>query len=181
MHCDLTNQEQIVRTIRAISGLGAKIHYVINGAGDSRFLGTTTDATIIAEDARRQFELHVFAPAVICSALFQFQWKNIPVREQLASVLNITSLSGVQVFKGTGQGFYAASKAAAHMLTMHMAAEYGRYGVRVNALAPNSFPRIVGTEVVASNALRISNADVTGRIFKIDGAPMAACDGLSSV
>ena len=167
LKCDLTSQEQITFSIESLTSLGYKINYVINAAGDVRFLGQTTDAMMLVDEARRQFEVNLFAPALICSALFHFQWKNIPVVEQEVSILHISSLSGVQVFSGSGQGFYAASKAAANMLTMHMAFEYGRYAIRANALAPNNFPGIVDTNVVASNALRILDSNASGQIFKI--------------
>jgi NAD(P)-dependent dehydrogenase (short-subunit alcohol dehydrogenase family) len=166
--CDLTSQKEIVAAAENITSLGIRIDYVVNAAGDGRFLGETTDAVLIAEEARKQFELHVFAPAVISSALFHFQWKKRNLSERKISILNVSSLAGAQVFKDAGQAFYAASKAAINMLTMHMAAEYSSYAINVNALAPNSFPNIISTAVVASNALHILSSDATGQIFKID-------------
>lgn len=167
VECDLTRQGDIVSTMRAVSSLVERIDYVINAAGDARFLGSMTDAMLVADDARRQFELHVFAPAIICSALFHFQWKNVAVAEQNVSILNVSSVSGSEVFSGLDQGFYAASKAATNMLTTHMAADYAAYGIRVNALSPNSFPSLVKTDIVASNALRILAGDTSGQLFGI--------------
>jgi NAD(P)-dependent dehydrogenase (short-subunit alcohol dehydrogenase family) len=167
VECDLMRQQDIVATLKTISTFVDRVDYVVNAAGDSRFLGSTTDAMTMTDDARRQFELHVFAPAVICSTLFHFQWKNIPVAEQRVSILNISSVSGSKVFKDVGQGFYAASKAATNMLTTHMAADYAPYGIRVNALSPNSFPSLVKTDVVASNALQILSSDKSGQLFGI--------------
>jgi NAD(P)-dependent dehydrogenase (short-subunit alcohol dehydrogenase family) len=166
--CDLTSEEQIVKTIQDIVSIGPRIDYVIAAAGDGRFLGPTTDALMLLGDVRRQFDLHVFAPALICSALFHYQWKHLPVEGRTTSVLLISSLAGSELFKKSDQGFYAASKAATNMLVMHMADEYGRYGIAVNALAPNSFPSLVDTRVVASNALSIISRGVTGKLFKID-------------
>jgi NAD(P)-dependent dehydrogenase (short-subunit alcohol dehydrogenase family) len=165
--CDLTSESEIVKTIRDIVSLAPDIDYVINAAGDGRFLGPTTDAMMLLGDVRRQFDLHVFAPALICSALFHFSWKHLPVEGRTTSVLLISSLAGTEVFRNSDQGFYAASKAATNMLVMHMADEYGRYGIAVNALAPNSFPSLVDTRVVASNALSIISRGVTGKVFKI--------------
>jgi NAD(P)-dependent dehydrogenase (short-subunit alcohol dehydrogenase family) len=163
----LSSQPEIVATMKAVTSLCNRIDYVINAAGDMRFSGDTTDAMMLADDARRQFELHVFAPSLICSALFHFQWKNIHPMEQRASILNISSLSGTQVFQHAGQGFYAASKAAMNMLTLHMAADYGRYGIRVNALVPNSFPSLVNTKVVASHALKILSDGQSGNLLRL--------------
>jgi NAD(P)-dependent dehydrogenase (short-subunit alcohol dehydrogenase family) len=167
VRCDLTSEEEITRTMRTITSLVDSIDYVINAAGDLKFLGSTTDAMMIAADVRRQFELNVLAPTLICSALFHHQWKQMPVESRKVSVLLVSSLSGAQPFFGTEQAFYAASKAAINMLTTYMAAEYGRYGISVNALLPNSFPSIVDTKVVASHALKIIGEGNTGNLFKI--------------
>ena len=52
------------------------------------------------------------------------------------SIVNIGSMSGLIVNKPQPQSPYNASKAAVHHLTKSLAAEWGRRGVRVNAVAP---------------------------------------------
>ncbi len=52
------------------------------------------------------------------------------------SIVNIGSMSGFIVNKPQPQAFYNASKAAVHHLTKSLAAEWGKRGVRVNAVAP---------------------------------------------
>ena len=52
------------------------------------------------------------------------------------SIVNIGSMSGFIVNKPQPQSFYNASKAAVHHLTRSLACEWGRRGVRVNAVAP---------------------------------------------
>jgi NAD(P)-dependent dehydrogenase (short-subunit alcohol dehydrogenase family) len=52
------------------------------------------------------------------------------------SIVNVGSMSGFIVNKPQPQSFYNASKAAVHHLTRSLAAEWGRRGVRVNAVAP---------------------------------------------
>ena len=52
------------------------------------------------------------------------------------AIVNIGSMSGFIVNKPQPQSFYNASKAAVHHLTKSLAAEWGRRGVRVNAVAP---------------------------------------------
>jgi NAD(P)-dependent dehydrogenase (short-subunit alcohol dehydrogenase family) len=167
VQCDLTSEDDVTSTIRVVTSLIDGIDYVINAAGDLRFLGSTTDAMMIAADVRRQFELNVVAPTLLCSALFHHQWKHLPIEGRKVSVLLVSSLSGAQPFLGTEQAFYAASKAALNMLATYMAAEYGRYGISVNALLPNNFPGIVDTKVVASHALKIISEGTTGNLFKL--------------
>jgi NAD(P)-dependent dehydrogenase (short-subunit alcohol dehydrogenase family) len=167
VRCDLSSEQEILRTIQTVTSLSENIDYVINAAGDLRFLGSTTDAMMIANDVRQQFELNVLAPTLICSTLFHYHWKQKPVEERRASILLVSSLSGAQAFLDSEQGFYAASKAAISMLAKHMAVEYGRYGISVNALLPNSFPGAVGTRIVASHALKIISERQSGNLFKI--------------
>jgi NAD(P)-dependent dehydrogenase (short-subunit alcohol dehydrogenase family) len=52
------------------------------------------------------------------------------------SIINIGSMSGIISNKPQPQCHYNASKAAVHLLTKSLAAEWGERGVRVNAVAP---------------------------------------------
>ena len=52
------------------------------------------------------------------------------------SIINVSS-TGIDV-PHFGNGLYAATKAAVAMMTMCLAAEFGPFGVRVNAVAPGA-------------------------------------------
>lgn len=70
--------------------------------------------------------------------------------ETRGTVINIASILGTAVQKGTGP--YAASKAGLLHLTRSMAVEWARYGVRVNSIAPGYYATDMAEEFLESAA-----------------------------
>ncbi len=111
----------------------------------------------------------------------------------VARVVNTSS--GAGLMGSIGQGNYAAAKAAIAALTIQQAAEWGRYGVLVNAVAPDARTRM--TEGVFYDAdapegwdekdpanasplvvwLGSDRCEVTGRMFEVSGGALNTCDG----
>ena len=58
------------------------------------------------------------------------------------SIVNVTSMAGIVATGGTGvpSAGYCAAKAGLAHLTRELATQWGRHGVRVNAVAPGMFP-----------------------------------------
>ena len=67
-----------------------------------------------------------------------------------AVIVNVASVLGNSVQKGTGP--YPTSKAALLQLTRHMAVEWARYGVRVNALLPGYYRTDMAAAYLDSDA-----------------------------
>jgi NAD(P)-dependent dehydrogenase (short-subunit alcohol dehydrogenase family) len=88
------------------------------------------------------------------------------VQRRRGAIVNIGSMSGLVVNKPQPQAAYNASKAAVHMLTKSLAAEWAASGVRVNAVAPG----YIGTELtkrgMSNDAWRTTWLEMTpfGRI-----------------
>ena len=107
----------------------------------------------------------------------------------------VNTSSGAGLMGSIGQGNYAAAKAAIALLTVQEAAEWGRYGVLVNGIAPDARTRMtVGVfydedagegwdEKDPANVsplvawLGSADCDVTGRMFEITGGQLNVCDG----
>tara|TARA_B100001059_G_C17715545_1_gene517780 strand:+ start:184 stop:957 length:774 start_codon:yes stop_codon:yes gene_type:complete len=75
--------------------------------------------------------------------------KRLEGKEAAGTVINIASILGMAVQKGTGP--YSASKAALLHLTKNMAVEWARYGVRVNAIAPGYYATDLAEEFLDSS------------------------------
>ncbi|HZA09437.1 SDR family oxidoreductase [Mycobacterium sp.] len=113
-----------------------------------------------------------------------------------ARIINTSSAAGLQ--GSVGQGNYSAAKAGIAALTLVAAAEMGRYGVTVNAIAPAARTRMtekVFAETMARpedgfDAMAAENVsplvvwlgsaesrDVTGKVFEVEGGLIRVAEG----
>ncbi len=110
-----------------------------------------------------------------------------------ARVVNTSSGAGLN--GSIGQGNYAAAKAAIALLTIQQAAEWHRYGVLANAIAPDARTRMTAGVFYDSEPpegwdpkapdnisplvvwLGSNKCNVTGRVFECTGGQLNVCDG----
>jgi NAD(P)-dependent dehydrogenase (short-subunit alcohol dehydrogenase family) len=131
---DLSNPEDTMRAIaemreRLVDG---KLHALVNNAGISpkgkngeRLSTLTTDMNVW----RQVFEVNLFATIWLARGLLD------ELANAKGAIVNVTSIAGGRVHPFAGAA-YATSKAALAALTREMAADFGPYDVRVNAIAP---------------------------------------------
>jgi NAD(P)-dependent dehydrogenase (short-subunit alcohol dehydrogenase family) len=126
---DLGAGEGEVRRLaeQAFAAAGGRIDILVNNA--AMLLMPTPTADIPEELLRDAFAVNVFAPFLLTGALAPAM-----VQRGRGAIVNIGSITGLR--GGDGSAIYSANKAAIHSLTQSWAAEYGRFGVRVNAVAP---------------------------------------------
>jgi NAD(P)-dependent dehydrogenase (short-subunit alcohol dehydrogenase family) len=90
------------------------------------------------------FRVNFFAPIMLARGLLD------ELKAAKGSVVNVTSIAGSRVHPFAGAA-YATSKAALAALTREMASDFGRFGVRVNAIAPGEIDTAIlspGTEKI---------------------------------
>ena len=132
-----------------------------------------------------------FAPAR--HAIAHWRERTKAGEDVVARVVNTTS--GAGLMGSIGQGNYSAAKAGIAELTIQQAAEWGRYGVMVNAVAPDARTRMTAgifydeaapdgwDEKDPANVsplvvwLGSPACDVTGRVFEASGGQLNICDG----
>ena len=135
-----------------------------------------------------------FAPARHAVAHWRERQKSSADEPPAARIVNTSS--GAGLMGSIGQGNYAAAKAAIALLTIQQAAEWGRYGVLANAVAPDARTRM--TAVISNYPelpsegwdpkapdnvsplvvwLGSAGCDITGRVFECTGGQLNVCDG----
>ena len=91
--------------------------------------------------------------------------------ERNRNVVIVASSAGLYVYPDLGQGVYAASKAALIHLAYHLASECWDLGVRVNTIAPDTFPGRVETDQVVDAIVAFDEGSETGQTTSIVGPP----------
>ena len=122
---DVKVEEQVVAMVNArLTSLG-RLDILVNNAGGTR-MGPLHTLPTRAWDS--VYELNVR------SAYVATREAGIHFREQgSGAIVNISSDAGIHGVKGGAH--YASAKAALQMFTTVTAAEWGRYGIRVNCIA----------------------------------------------
>lgn len=166
---DLAYDTEIERVVDLVLTRFDAIDVVVNAAVHSVW-GGMMETEHMLESASQQFHINVRLPLKLATVVARKFWRDCD-RENIShnrNVVNLSSIAGVRLYRQVGQSVYAASKAALNHLTFHMADEFRAFGIRVNAIAPNSFPEIVGTERVAAAIVRMDESDATGKILLLD-------------
>ncbi len=144
---DLGNRKELASGIEKIRKRlkGVPLNALVNNAAISpkgeagRRLGSIETDTGMWDHV---FQVNFFAPIMLARGLIK------ELEMGRGSIVNITSIAGNRVHPFAGSA-YATSKAALSALTREMAADFGPYGIRVNAISPGEIETSIlspGTE-----------------------------------
>lgn len=134
---DVTDAAAVEAAVTAIP----KLDIVVNNAGVP---SGTAAIEMPLEEWRQTFATNTEAVFVVAKAAAQKMAK-----AGGGSIINIASITGLR--PGPAASAYGASKAAIIHLTEHLAMEWARYGIRVNALAPGYFVTDLNREFLESD------------------------------
>ena len=121
---DPDQQEQLIQ--KTLEAYG-RLDILVNNAAISPYYGPLEQTDEAAFD--KIMEVNVKAPWMLANRAFPHMKK-----QGGGSIINIASVEGLR--PGFGLGLYSVTKSALIMLTQNQAKEWGRYGVRANALCP---------------------------------------------
>jgi len=131
VQCDVRQSDQVEALHEAVRQRFGQIHGLVNNAAGNFICPTER----LSYNAFNSVVDIVLKGTYNCTLAFGKRW--IADRTP-AAVLNIST-----TYAWTGSGYVvpsAVAKAGALMLVRSLASEWGKYGIRLNAIAPGSFP-----------------------------------------
>lgn len=178
IQCDVTDMVSVAGMAGQVASLGTATT-LVNNAGAARAVSLhDTTAEIWRQDAALNLE----------AAFLTFRALEDALKSSQGSVVNIASVNGMAVF---GHPAYSAAKAGLIHFTKLIAVEYGKFGIRANAVAPGTVRTQAWEARAAANpqvfeeakrwyALRrIATAeDVANAVFFLAGDQAAAITGV---
>ena len=137
--CDVTDDVERERLIETVIEQHGRVDGLVNNAG----MGASGPALRTPVDAfARVLDLNLTAAyALSCLAASQMRDGGG------GSIVNVASVMGLRSIAQIADAAYVASKAGLIGLTRELASQWGRYGIRVNAVAPGFFASEMTTEL----------------------------------
>ena len=154
-HCDVTREDEVDYAVRAASERLGSITLAVSCAGvatPGRVLGR--DGPIRGEVFKRVIDINLIGTFLFNKAAAAVMQNNAPNGEGERGV--IVNTASVAAFDGQiGQAAYSASKAAVAGMTLPLAREFARLGIRVVTIAPGLFetPMMAGLPQEAQRSL----------------------------
>jgi len=169
VHADLRDLGEIDRVVELALARFGRIDLVVNAAVHVHRdrLTCLASSTDMVDEA---FAINATLPIALAAVVARRFWLHRRVENEAwgRNVVNVSSMASFGVVPGIGLSAYSASKVALNMLSAHLAAELRPVGVRVNVVAPTSFPRLVPTSVVSDAIVDVDNSDLTGTAVQVD-------------
>lgn len=150
---DVTDEAAVKAGVAQAEANTGKIDILVNNAGYG-LVGAVEEASL--DEVRAQFETNVIGPLAMLKAVLPAMRAR-----RVGRIINITSVSGLAVWAGTG--VYCASKWALEGLTQTLAAEVAELGIKVTNVAPGGLRTRFSTGSKAIVANKIADYDGLAR------------------
>jgi NAD(P)-dependent dehydrogenase (short-subunit alcohol dehydrogenase family) len=140
---DMTRSASVDATVSAVLEAFGRIDILVNGVGDA-IPSPLVPRPGHARDAERASDENIervmglnLSSALLCMRAVA----PAMLERRSGTIVNVGSFAGAR--GGAGMSLYAAAKSGLAGLTRALALEWAEYGVRVNAIAPGTFPDVI--------------------------------------
>ncbi|NTU88384.1 MAG: glucose 1-dehydrogenase [Actinobacteria bacterium] len=146
---DVSSEEGVKKFVDETVKEYGRIDYFFNNAGIEGTQKSLLDYDM--DDFREVININLLGVAYGLKAVLE-----VMVKQGSGSIVNSSSVGGLRGV--VNQSPYVASKHAVAGMTKNMAAEYGKLGIRINAIAPGA----IKTPMVAEAFKKMNPADPEG-------------------
>jgi NAD(P)-dependent dehydrogenase (short-subunit alcohol dehydrogenase family) len=167
IRADLADPAELGRAATEAVSLVGAVDLLINAAAVRSWSPILASCALAEADA--MFRVNVLAPLRLSRQLALMVWRDA-VEDNLRrsrNIVNVSSTAGLFVYPDTGQALYATTKAALNHLTYHLASEFWDIGIRVNAVAPDTFPGRVSPRSVIDAIVGLDCSQQTGEVLTV--------------
>ena len=165
---DLSDLGDIARCVEIIRGMlvDGELNALVNNAGVSPKKPDGLRLNSLETDIgtwQSMYNTNFYAPLLLTRGFVA------ELARARGAVVNLTSIAGSRVHPFAGAA-YATSKAALAALTREMASDFGRVGIRVNAIAPGEIDTSIlspGTEKIVDQQIPMHRLGTPDEVAKI--------------
>ncbi len=124
---DLRDQKQATEVVEKFAEKTGGIDILVNNAGT--LVGRMNWETATLDFYRDVIDTNTTSVFLVTQPALKH------LKQSKGNIINVGSLAG-QNGGGNGSGIYAGAKAAVHTMTISMAMEFAKFGIRVNSVLP---------------------------------------------
>jgi len=169
VRADVGNGKDLDWLVEVALARFGRIDLLVNAAA-ATLPADWTDSVRLGDNFEEQMRVNALVPIKLAAIVARKFWRDRASENAThnRNVINVSSTSGLYIFRRPTQGLYSASKAALNFLSVYQAQEFWRFRVRVNVLAPTSFPELIPTEQVAASLVQLDQARINGSVMVVD-------------
>jgi len=153
IRCDVTREAEVVDMARRVKQHYGRCDVLVNNAGIG---GIVPSDQMTAEAWTQMLQTNLTGTFLCCRELGKLM-----IEQGSGSIINLSSENG-QVGFAYGMAAYATTKIGVIGLTRSLAVEWGKHGIRVNALLPGNM----------QEGMMEALQDTEGPVFQLAGKPL---------
>ena len=141
--CDITDTEKVKEAVATVMAKFGRVDILVNNAGTG---GVTPAEEVPDEMFEKEFKIDLFG-TFKCAREFGKEM----IKAGYGRIINIASMYGLVGNMAAPSSPYHAAKGGVVNLTRALAAEWGKYGITVNAICPGYFYTPLTVETLNSD------------------------------